>query len=97
MNKQGALVLLLALLCCLILVGRTLGGGISSDSYGVPWDARWGGGGLTSSANYTVNGTVGQGVIGWTQSANYGVGTGYWYGVIVQHNIYLPIVLRDAS
>ncbi len=97
MNRQRTLVLLFAFICGLVLAGGTLAGGMSSDNYAVPWDARWGGGGFTSSANYAVNGTVGQGAIGWTESANYGVGTGYWYGAIVQYNIYLPLVLRDAA
>ena len=97
MSKQRTLVLFLALLCGLVLAGGTLAGGISSDNYAVPWDARWGGGGLTSSANYAVNGTVGQGVIGRTGGTNYGVEAGYWYGAIVEYSIYLPLVLRNAA
>ena len=97
MNRQRTLVLLFALFCGLVLAGGTLAGGISSDNYAVPWDARWGGGGLTSSANYAVNGTVGQGVIGRTGGTNYGVEAGYWYGAIVEYSIYLPLVLRNAA
>jgi hypothetical protein len=68
--------------------------GMSSDNYGVPWDARYGGGGLTRSANYAINGTVGQGAIGRTASDNYGVGAGYWYGAVVRYSVYLPLVVR---
>jgi hypothetical protein len=67
-----------------------------SDNFGVPWDARWGGGGLISSAHYAINATVGQGAIGWTDSANYRVGAGYWYGALLGYRIYLPLVLRQS-
>lgn len=97
MNKQRTLALLFACLCGLMLAGGTLAGGISSDNHAVPWDAHWGGGGLTSSTNYAVNGTVGQGATGWTESANHGVGAGYWYGAIVEYSIYLPLVLPDTA
>ncbi len=96
MNKQRALVLLFAFLCCLVLASA-VSAEMFSDNYGVPWDARWGGGGPISSANYAINGTVGQGAIGLTGSPNYGVKAGYWYGAIVQYNIYLPLVLRNCS
>jgi hypothetical protein len=96
MNKQRALVLLFAFLCCLVLTS-VVSAEMFSDNYGVPWDTRWGGGGLTSSANYAVNGTVGQGAIGWTESDNYGVGAGYWYGAVVEYRIYLPLVMRNYS
>ncbi|NIV32373.1 MAG: hypothetical protein GWN58_23900 [Anaerolineae bacterium] len=97
MNKQRTLVLFFALLCGLVLASGALAGGISSDRYAVPWNAHWGGGGLSSSDNYAVNGTVGQGAIGWIESANYGVRAGYWYGAIVEYRIYLPLVLRNAA
>jgi hypothetical protein len=82
------------LLCCLVAVNVALAE-MFSDNYGVPWDARYGGAGLTSSDNYAINATVGQGVIGWTKSDNYGVGTGYWYGAVVEWEIYLPFVMRN--
>jgi hypothetical protein len=94
MNKPWASALLVVFLCCLFLAGGALAGGISSDNYAVPWDARWGGGGLSSSVNYAVSGTVGQGAIGWTADTGHGVGTGFWYGVFALHRIYLPVVLR---
>jgi hypothetical protein len=96
MDKRRALVLLFAFLCCLALAGA-VSAEMFSDDYGVPWDARWGGGGLISSANYAINATVGQGAIGWTDSANYGVGAGYWYGALLGYRIHLPLVLRQSS
>lgn len=98
MNKRSAVVLLIALLCCLVLASVALGA-MSSDNYGVPWDARYGGGGLTSSDNYTINATVGQGAIGWTDSDNYGHCSGFWCGAGAGagagQRVYLPIILRD--
>jgi hypothetical protein len=96
MRKTRSVALAAALLCCLALTGVALAE-MYSDNYGVPWDARYGGGGLTSSDNYAINGTVGQGAIGWINSDNYGVGAGYWYGAIVEYRIYLPLVLRSFS
>ena len=78
MRKTRFVTLAVTLLCCLVLTSVALAG-TYSDNYGVPWDARYGGGGLTRSDNYAINGTVGQGAIGWTESDNYGVGAGYWY------------------
>jgi hypothetical protein len=95
MHKAQIAALAAGLLCCLVLVS-VVSGEMFSDNYGVPWDARYGGGGLISSANYTINATVGQGGIGWTASTNYGVGAGYWYGAVLGYRIYLPVILRNA-
>jgi hypothetical protein len=95
MRKTQVAALAAGLLCCLVLFGL-VSGEMFSDNYGVPWDARYGGGGLISSANYTMNATVGQGVIGWTDSINYGVGAGYWYGADPDSRIYLPLVVRNG-
>jgi hypothetical protein len=97
MNKRSAVVSLIALLCCLILASVALAQ-MFSDNYGVPWDARYGGGGLTSSDNYAINATVGQGAIGWTNSDNYGVCSGFWCeaGAEAGGRVYLPIILKDS-
>jgi hypothetical protein len=94
MCKTRIMALVVGLLCVSVLAS-VVSAEMFSDNYGVPWDARWGGGGLTSSENYAVNATVGQGAIGWTGSGNYGVEAGYWYGVEVGYKIYLPLVLKD--
>lgn len=95
-KTQIAALVAITLLCCLVAVNVALAE-MFSDNYGVPWDARWGGGGLTSSANYAINGTVGQGAIGWTNSDNYGVCSGFWCGAGAgaEQRVYLPIILRD--
>ena len=93
MRKTQIAVLAVILLCALV-AARVVSAEMFSDNYGVPWDARWGGGGYSSSTNYGINGTVGQGAIGWTDSTNYGIGAGYWYGAAGGYRIYLPLVLR---
>jgi len=96
MSKTRLATLAATLLCCLILAGVVLAQ-MFSDNYGVPWDARYGGGGLTSSANYAINATVGQGAIGWTNSSNYGLCSGFWCGAgAAGGRIYLPIILKNS-
>ncbi len=96
MSKR-MLVVVVGILVCSLLLARVAVAEMFSDNYGVPWDARYGGGGLSSSVNYAINATVGQGAIGWTESSNYGVGAGYWYGAVGGYKVYLPLVLRNYS
>lgn len=96
MRKTRIAVLAVVLLCALASAG-VVSAEMFSNNYGVPWDARWGGGGRSSSANHAINGTVGQAAIGWTESNNYGVGAGYWYGVEGEHEVYLPLVLHESA
>ena len=93
---QTRMLVVVILLCGLVLANVALAG-MASDHYGVPWDARYGGGGFAGSDNYAVNVTVGQGAIGRTASANYGIGAGYWYGATGKYTVYLPLVVRDYS
>jgi hypothetical protein len=95
-HTRRALVLLLVLLGCLVLAGGAVAGGIFSGNFGVPWDARYGGGEPMSSDNYAVSGTVGQAAIGRTVSTGYVVAAGYWYGLSTSHQVYLPLVLRGS-
>ncbi len=95
MHKIRTVVLVaVTLLCGLVLVNAVLAGTFSAN-YGVSWDARYGGGGLTKSTNYAINATVGQGIIGRTASDNYGIGAGYWYGPATGYDIYLPLVTKN--
>jgi hypothetical protein len=96
MHKTQIAALVATLLCVLVLAG-VVSAEMFSDNYGVPWDARWGGGGFTNSANYAINATVGQGAIGWTNSDNYGLCSGFWCeaGAGAEQRVYLPIILRD--
>ena len=97
MRRTRSVARVAVLLCGLGLASVAFAGGMISDHYGVPWDARYGGGGLSSSDNYAINGTVGQAAIGWIDSPNYGVGAGYWVGAGVGYEIYLPLVMKGFS
>ena len=86
---------ILLLLTTLLLLITANAGAMSSDNYRLDWLAPLtGGGGPAGSANYAVNLTVGQTVIGASSSASYASGLGYWYGAVVQNNIYLPLIQR---
>ncbi len=96
MNKRKAVALLVALIAVLwMLVTSALA--MSSDNYRLDWftPATSGGGGPASSTNYGVNFTVGQSAIGTFASTNYGGCLGYWCSGMVEHCIYLPLVLRN--
>lgn len=96
MTRHRVIALLTAVLCCLILVGVTLAQG--STSYRLTWSVVASGGDSTSrSANYILGGTAGQGAPGEAVSASYKLGSGFWHGVPMQYDIYLPIVMRDSS
>jgi hypothetical protein len=69
---------------------------MSSTNFSLDWftPLSSGGGGPSSSTNYTANVTVGQSVIGASSSTNYGSGLGYWYGVMMQFRVRLPLVIK---
>jgi len=95
-NTRHVAVLLVVLLCCLALVSAVLAQG--STHYQLTWSTVASGGDSTSrSANYILGGTAGQGAPGEAASASYKLGSGFWYGVPMQYDIYLPIVMRDYT
>jgi hypothetical protein len=85
-----------ALLCLALLASVALA--MSSTNYRLDWftPLTGGGGGAASSASYAVNFTVGQSVVGASTSANYGGCLGYWCAGEVEHQVFLPLVLRDS-
>lgn len=95
MSKRKAIALLEGFLCCFILVSVALA--MSSAHYAINWDVIGGGGGPMSSASYAMNSTVGQVAIGPISSVSYRLGAGYWYGVVVEYRIFLPIIMKNYS
>lgn len=69
---------------------------MSSGNYHLDWftPLTGGGGGPTSSSNYAANITVGQTVISASSSEDYQASLGYWYGVLFQRFLFLPLVMR---
>jgi hypothetical protein len=97
MGKRKPVTLLFLLLCGL-LVAATARASVSSNGYAINWDVIGGGAGpLMSGDSYTLNATLGQTAIGWSVNGHQ-LGSGYWYGALaVEHNILLPLVLRQYS
>ncbi len=68
---------------------------MSSDNYGLEWHtALMGSGGPAQSTNFAVNLTIGQSAIASASSTNYQAGMGYWYGLLPNYPMYLPIISR---
>jgi hypothetical protein len=92
---------LLALAALLLLACGALGSGAVAQSGG-PYDLTWStvdGGGYTFSAggDYTLGGTVGQPDADLLTGGDYTLAGGFWSGAgPVEHDIYLPLVLRNS-
>jgi hypothetical protein len=56
-----------------------------------------GGGGHAEASPYALDGTVGQPVVGVVSNAPYQLCSGFWCeGVgVVEHDVYLPLILRN--
>jgi hypothetical protein len=93
MNKRRAIILAAALLGGLVLATGALAQGAHSIAW---WVVAGGGGESTAAGEVAVNSTLGQPIIGPAGGDSVSLGAGYWYGALVQHRIYLPLVLRAA-
>lgn len=89
------LVLGIVVLLALLLLADGVAA-MSSTNYKLDWfvPLTGGAGGASSSANYAVNLTMGQSAIGSSSSASYRIGMGYWYGLLDQFRLFLPLVFR---
>ncbi len=100
MKKHRVAGVLLALLCCLALVGVVLAQ--TSAHYGLTWSVIAGGGGTSQSAHYVLSGSNGQWVAGGSASNQYKVGSGFWatYGVPPpppSFKIHMPLIVSGYS
>jgi hypothetical protein len=88
---------LLVVIVILVLVSGSFALAMSSGSYRLNWyvPLTGSGGGASESTNYATNLTVGQTAKGQSSSTNYEAGLGYWYGLVTEHKIYLPLILMD--
>jgi hypothetical protein len=91
MKRKAILITLLLLL--LLAHGAQA---MSSANFALDWftPLTSGGGGPSVSANYAANFTIGQTAIGASSSAHYSSGLGYWYGILQQFRIRLPLVTK---
>jgi hypothetical protein len=94
MNRRIETAVIVALLCFLLLANGALA--MSSTNYRLDWivPLTSGGGGHSSSAHYAVDLTIGQTAVGTSSSTHYNAALGYWYGIVQQFRLYLPLILR---
>jgi len=101
------LITVTTLMILLLLAGVThaqSGGDPSAvlrTGYDLTWNTVDGGGGLNSNGEYTLHGTAGQPDAGFLAEGEYILSGGFWGGsaaiaVAVEHQIYLPLVLRNS-
>ena len=87
---------LLALVALLLIFTNALA--MDSTNYILEWflPLTSGGGGVTSSTNYSANFTIGQSVVRSdpATSTSYNVCLGYWCGITDNYKTYLPFVGR---
>ncbi len=94
MTRRKWLLIPAVLLCILLLTTSVWA--MSSTNYRLDWfTPLTGTGGSASSTNYGANFTVGQVAPGTYSSTNYDGCLGYWCGIAVGYNVYLPMVLRN--
>jgi hypothetical protein len=83
---------LLGLVALLLLGGVALADGPPAAD----WDVIGGGGGHAEAGIYTLDGTIGQPVVGPAEGTGYELCSGFWCGAAVEHNLYLPLILKNA-
>lgn len=67
----------------------------SGDGYSLSWWTVDGGGDTSASGEgYSLDGTIGQHDAGVVTGGDYTLVSGFWGGVAVDHNVYLPLILR---
>ncbi len=98
MKKKLFLLLLLA------GVVLSLGTGLvqaQGPGYSISWWSVDGGGTMSASGGgYSLGGTAGQADAGVLTGGSYSLGGGFWHGgvpALTEYNIYLPIIMRNAS
>jgi len=67
----------------------------SGGDYDLSWRTVDGGGGSSSGGGYTLQGTVGQPDAATWAGGGYALAGGFWGGLVVEHRVYLPLVLRS--
>jgi hypothetical protein len=93
MSKRELTTLAVVLLCSLLLAGVVLAsGGPDPD-----WHVVGGGGGNVQAGDYALNNTIGQALVGTARDSGYELCSGFWCSALVEHTIYLPLILRSFS
>jgi hypothetical protein len=89
--KRQVIVVMGVFLFCLGLTGTA--NAISSVGYAIDWSVVGAGGEAIHSTSYSANTTVGQAIVRVSHNTSYGLCSGYWCDAVLEHRIYLPVVL----
>ena len=79
-----------------LLAGIQGAGAQTGGGYDLSWNTVDGGGFIWSSGGgYTLGGTIGQADAGAMSGGGFALTGGFWAGVPVYRNVFLPVVLRS--
>ena len=88
--KRATLPLYLA--AFLLLAGVVLANGTPT----IDWNVMGSGGQFVEAAPHALEGTIGQAVVGPATDTGSELCAGFWCGVAVRYETYLPLVLRQS-
>jgi hypothetical protein len=97
MKRKTILILIaLAVLCVALSVGNTTTSAQSSGGYDLSWYTVDGGGATFSTGgSYSLGGSIGQPeAVGQVANLPYTLNSGFWGGVSINYDIYLPLVVK---
>jgi hypothetical protein len=92
MKVNLMLIALVILLLSLSLIGVAMAAGGPEISWHVFGGG--GGGGGCSAGQTCLQGTFGQPVAGYASNGNLSIGSGFWYGIPRELQVYLPFIVR---
>ena len=95
LKMGGTLAVAATLLICLLL-STTPAAGQTGDGYDLSWSTVDGGGGMSAGGNFRLTGTVGQPDAGRMSGGAFSLSGGFWPGITVTYQIYIPLVIRNA-
>jgi len=68
----------------------------SAGPYDLTWNTFDGAGGISAAGQFAVSGSAGQPDAGAMSGGHFTLGGGFWAGVWRAHQIYLPLIVRNA-
>jgi hypothetical protein len=85
-------VIAILLIVAALLLAHTV---LAANGLDIPRQLIGGGGGAGQNGDFVLQGSIGQAVAGRVDNASFNLRSGFWLGMI-QHRIYLPLVLRNT-
>jgi hypothetical protein len=103
LNLRPVIRVILPLVACLVLVlpvfrqAQDVVLAQASANYDLSWHVIGSGGGQMGGSGHTIASTIGQPAVGTMGGSGHALCSGFWCFEAVEHRVYLPLVLRDAS